>query len=105
MLLKIVMLATCMYLYRRYCPPQSLTIWRVDFGLLAWFIARQGADITGVPVYDFPIPPFGKAICHHSNGIKLHKVQDSSGSAVGDEHPLGCSPRGDRATKNHLICA
>ena len=93
MLLKIVMLATCVYLYRRYCPPQSLTIWRVDFGLLAWFIARQGADITGVPVYDF------------SNGIKLHKVQDSSGSAVGDKHPLGCSPRGDRATKNHLICA
>ena len=37
-----------------------------------------------MPVYDFPIPPFGKEICYHSNGIKLHKVQESAGSAVGD---------------------
>ena len=30
--------------------------------------------------------PFGKEItfCHHSNEIKLHKVQESAGSAVGD---------------------
>ena len=28
--------------------------------------------------------PFGKEICHHSNGIKLHKVQESAGCAVGD---------------------
>ena len=33
---------------------------------------------------EFPIPPFGKHICHHSNGIKLHHVQKSAGSAVGD---------------------
>ena len=31
-----------------------------------------------------PIPSFGKEIFHHSNGIKLHKVQESAGSAVGD---------------------
>ena len=30
------------------------------------------------------MPPFGKEICHHSNRIKLHKVQESAGSAVGD---------------------
>ena len=37
-----------------------------------------------MPVLDFPIPPFGKEICHHSNEIKLYKVQESAGSAVGD---------------------
>ena len=31
------------------------------------------------------MPPFGKEICHHSNGIKLHKVQESAGSTVGDK--------------------
>ena len=30
------------------------------------------------------MPPFGKEICHHSNYIKLHKVHESAGSAVGD---------------------
>ena len=28
--------------------------------------------------------PNGKEICHHSNGIKLHKVHESDGSAVDD---------------------
>ena len=28
--------------------------------------------------------PFGKEMCHHSNEIKLHKVQESAGSAVGN---------------------
>ena len=33
---------------------------------------------------DFPMPSFGKEICHHSNEIKLQNVQESAGSAVGD---------------------
>ena len=37
-----------------------------------------------MPVQDFPIPPFGKEICHHPNGTKLHNVHESAGSAVGD---------------------
>ena len=40
-----------------------------------------------MPVLDFPIPPFGKEICYNSNGIKLHKRQESAGSAVGDQFP------------------
>ena len=34
--------------------------------------------------FDFPIPTFGKEICHHSNGIKLQKMLESAGSAVSD---------------------
>ena len=37
-----------------------------------------------MPVQDFPIPPFGREICLHSNGIKLHNVQKSAASDVGD---------------------
>ena len=33
---------------------------------------------------DFPIRPFGKEMCHYSNGIKLHNVLESAGSVVGD---------------------
>ena len=32
---------------------------------------------------------FGKEMCHHSNGNKLHKVQESAASAVGDKHQAG----------------
>ena len=41
-----------------------------------------------MPVKNFPILHFGKEICHHSvsNGIKLHKAQESAASAVGDRH-------------------
>ena len=28
-------------------------------------------------------------ICHHSNGNKLHKVQESAASIVGDKHQAG----------------
>ena len=34
----------------------------------------------------FPIQHFGKEMCHHSNGNKLHKVQESAASAVGEKH-------------------
>ena len=37
-----------------------------------------------MPVYEFRFQPSGKEICHHLNGIKLHKVQESVGFAVGD---------------------
>ena len=40
---------------------------------VSWFTEWKDAEVTGIPVLDFPIPPFGKEICHHSNGIKLHK--------------------------------
>ena len=43
---------------------------------------------------DLPIASFGKEICHHSNGIKLHKVQESAGSAVGDKHPIRLYSKG-----------
>ena len=31
----------------------------------------------------------GKEICHHLNGNKLHKVQESAVSAVGHKHQAG----------------
>ena len=46
-------------------------------------------DAHAVPVYNFPIQHFGKEICHHSNGNKLHKVQESTASVVGDKHEAG----------------
>ena len=46
-------------------------------------------DAHGVPVQNFTIQHFGKEICHHSYGNKLHKVQESSASAVGDKHQAG----------------
>ena len=42
-----------------------------------------------------PSLPFGKEICHQSN---LPKVEESSASVVGDKHPAGFNPKGDRAT-------
>ena len=56
-----------------------------------------------MPVYDFPIPPFGKEFFYHSDGIKLHKVQKSVGSPTGDKYPpgrTGCNPKGDRTNKH-----
>ena len=35
-------------------------------------------------MWDFPNPPFGKEICHHSKWDKITQVQESAGSAVGD---------------------
>ena len=40
-------------------------------------------------VQNFPIQHFGKIIGHHSNGNKLHKVQESAASAVGDKNQAG----------------
>ena len=37
-----------------------------------------------MPVWDFPNPPFGKEICHHSKWDQITQVQESAGSAVGD---------------------
>ena len=44
---------------------------------------------NAVPVLNFQIQHFGKEICHHSNGNKLHKVQESAVSVVGDKHQEG----------------
>ena len=38
---------------------------------------------------ELPILHFGKEICHHSNGNKLHKVQESAASVVADKHQAG----------------
>ena len=62
--------------------------------LLAWFTEWQDAEVTEAPVLDFPIPPFGKEICHHSNVIKLHKVQESAGSDVGNKYPTRLYSKG-----------
>ena len=40
-------------------------------------------------VKNIPMLYFGKEICHHSNGNKLHKVQESAASVVGDKHQAG----------------
>ena len=38
-----------------------------------------------MPVWDFPNPPFGKEICHHSKWDQIiTQVEESAGSAVGD---------------------
>ena len=37
-----------------------------------------------MPVRDFPNPPFGKEICHHSKWDQITQVQESAGSALGD---------------------
>ena len=39
-------------------------------------------------VQNFAIQYFVKEMCHHSNGNKLHKVQESAASAVGDKHQV-----------------
>ena len=41
-----------------------------------------------------------KLFFYHSNAIKLYKVKESAGSAVGEKYPPerpDCNPRGDRA--------
>jgi len=43
--------------------------------------------------------PFGIEICHHSNIIKLPKVQASSTSIVVDKHLADYNPGGDRVAK------
>ena len=57
-----------------------------------------------MPVWDFPNPPFGKYICHHSKWRQITQVQESAGSAVGDisihQGDQALSPRGDKANKN-----
>ena len=55
-----------------------------------------------VPAVNFPIQHFGKEIFHHSYGNKLHKVQESAASAVGDK----LQARGEIATQifHHLKC-
>ena len=50
-------------------------------------------DAHAVPVVNFPIQHFGKEIFHHSHGNKLHKVQESAASAVGDK----LQARGERS--------
>ena len=37
-----------------------------------------------MPIWDFPNPPFGKEICHHSKWDQITQVQESAGSAIGD---------------------
>ena len=46
-------------------------------------------DAHAVPVLNFPIQNVGKEIYRHSNGNKLHKMQESAASAVGDKHRAG----------------
>ena len=38
---------------------------------------------------EFPSPTFWQEICYHSNGYKLHKVQESAVSVVDDKHQAG----------------
>ena len=46
-------------------------------------------DAHAVPVLNFQIQHFGKEICRHSNGNKLHQVQESAASVVCDKHQAG----------------
>ena len=56
--------------------PTKQNIWGVDF--------VKRAEVTGMPVWDFPNPTFGRDICHHSKCDQITQVQESAGSAVGD---------------------
>ena len=38
---------------------------------------------------ELPNPTFWQRIYHYSNGNKLHKVQESAVSVVGDKHQAG----------------
>ena len=48
--------------------------------------------------------PFGKEMCHHLNEIKVHKVQESVGSAVGDEHPVVQGVTGQPTFFHFIMC-
>ena len=52
-------------------------------------ISPRPPPIDAHAVKNFPILYFGKEICHHSNGNKLHQVQESAASVVGDKHQAG----------------
>ena len=56
-----------------------------------------------MPVWDFPNPPFGKEICHHSKWDQITQVEESAGSAIRRyKYPPGrpgCNPWGDRSKK------
>ena len=55
-------------------------------------------DAHAVPVKNLTIQHFGKRICHHSNGNKLHKMHKSAASVIGDK-PLLSQERGESATQ------
>ena len=73
MLFKTVILAT--YIFEGGTWPAPIT---EHFG------GPNTAEVTGLPGWDFPNPPFGKEICHYSKWDQITQVQESAGSAVGD---------------------
>ena len=46
----------------------------------------------------------GKEICHHSNGNKLHKMQESAASAVGDKHQAGVGGKSATQISSFKMC-
>ena len=81
-----ISLAICLYIF----------LWTDKVGghfLCCPFRLKSQSDWSPLPppidalaVKNFPILYFGKEICYHSNGNKLHKVQESAASVVGDKH-------------------
>ena len=62
MLFKIVILVTYIFEEGPWPAPLTEHLGGVDFGPnIEW----HDAEVTGMPVWDFPNPPFGKEICHH----------------------------------------
>ena len=63
-----------------------MKILRVNFGPITACLIHIVTRCRGYrgACIGLPNPTFGKEICQHSNVIKLHKVQESAGSALGD---------------------
>ena len=68
-----------------------MKIWRVDFGPIVCLLDSQSDKMQRLQGYLCRTSQshlLGKNY-YHSNGIKLHKVQESAGSAVGNKYPQG----------------
>ena len=75
---------------------QWLIFVRVDFGpITACLIHRvtRRRGYSGACV-GLPNPTFCREICHHSNRIKLHKVQESAAFAVVDKYHTRLQSKG-----------
>ena len=90
MVFKIVMLATCIRI-GSMARPKSLEIWRVDSGHITASLIHRVTTYRGYrgACVGLPNPTFLQRNFDHSNGMKLYKVQDFSGSAVDDKHSKG----------------
>ena len=94
-----------MYLNRGHGPAQLLKMLRVDFGPKTAYLIHRVTRCRGYrgACVGLPNPSFWQRNLSSLKWDQItHQVQESAGSTVGDKHPPGCNPRGDRATTTHL---